>query len=192
MPSRISPSRRIASDRLGAGGDDADEVAEGRVAELAPALQLGGEEALDVVAGGEADGLAVGLEGLDHDAPGSVAAAAPGELGQKLEGALLGAEVRLSQTRVGIDHGGQRDAGEVVALGDHLRAEQNGAVGRGEAGERLGERARARGGCRRRGGSAPARGIASASSRSSFCVPAPMRESSGEPQAGQTSGSGSA
>ena len=72
-----------------------------------------------------ADRPRVGLEGLDEHAARRVAAAAARELGDELERPLLGAEVRDREARVGVDHGGERDPGEVVALRDHLRAEQH-------------------------------------------------------------------
>ena len=58
--------------------------------------------------------------------PGHVAASrAPGHLRQQLEGALGGAEIRHAQPDVGVHHAHQRDVRDVVALGDHLRADQN-------------------------------------------------------------------
>ena len=87
--------------------------------------------------GGVEDRAGVRLEGLDEHPPGRVAAAAPGELGQELEGALLGAEVGQAEARVGVDDGGELDAREVVALRDHLRADEHGALGAGEALERV-------------------------------------------------------
>ena len=58
--------------------------------------------------------------------PGTIAAAgASGHLGQQLKGALGGAKVRHAQADVGGDHAHQRHVGNVVALGDHLRAHQN-------------------------------------------------------------------
>ena len=73
--------------------------------------------------------------------PGRVAAAAAGELRDELEGALLGAEVGQREPGVGVDDRGERDAGEVMALRDHLRADEDGAVGGGEPVERLVQRA---------------------------------------------------
>ena len=104
-------------------------MAEGRVAELAAPLELVREEARHVVPGGQLERARVRLEALHQHAPGRVAAAASGELRYELEGALLGAQVGEPQSRVRVDDRGQRDAGEVVALRDHLRAEQDGAVG---------------------------------------------------------------
>ena len=123
---------------LGAGDDDPHEVRERRVAERAAPLELLGEEAPDVVARRVGDRPRVGLERLHDHAPRRVAAAAPRELGDQLERALLGAEVGHREAGVGVDHGGELDPGEVVALGDHLRPEQDAGLGVAEAAERLG------------------------------------------------------
>jgi hypothetical protein len=77
-----------------AGGDHTDEVAKRRVAELAPACQLVGEEARHVVVRGERDRPRVRLERLHEHASRRVAPAAAGELRDELKRALLGAEVR--------------------------------------------------------------------------------------------------
>ena len=139
----------------------------------------------------EAERPRVGLERLhDHLARG-VAAAAAGELRHELERALLGAEVGQREPGVGVDDRGERDAREVMALRDHLRADEDGPVGGREALERLAERARLRG----RVGVEPdplELGDALLPARaSSRCVPAPIRASSAEPQAGHASGTGS-
>ena len=73
-PTRASSPRSSARTARRAGGsrardDDANEVAERRIAELAPALELAGEELLHVVARGERDRARVRLVGLhDHAA----------------------------------------------------------------------------------------------------------------------------
>ncbi|MBE7452555.1 MAG: hypothetical protein HS111_27850 [Kofleriaceae bacterium] len=53
------------------------------------------------------------------------ATGAAGDLRQELEGALLGAEVRQRQRGVGAQDADEGDAGEVVALGHHLGADQD-------------------------------------------------------------------
>jgi hypothetical protein len=162
-------------------------MAERRVPELAPALELAGQEPRHVVPGRQLDRTGVGLEGLDQHPPRRVAAAPPCELGQQLERPLVGAEVGHAEGGVGVDHRRERDAAEVVSLRDHLRPEQNGAIGLAEAAERRGEGLWIL--CRV--------GIEAdrdelrqlvASSRSSRCVPAPILASSTEPQAGQACG----
>ena len=129
--------------RLRPGDDDSHEVAERRVTELAPPLELARQEARDVVAGGELDRARIGLERLHEHAPRRVTPAAARQLRQQLERALLGAEVREPEPRVGIDHGGERDAGEVVALRHHLRPDEDDAVGGRETRERRRECTRA-------------------------------------------------
>ena len=101
---------------------------ERRIAELAPPLELAGEEAGDVVPRRELDRARVGLERLHEHAARRVAAAAAGELRQQLERPLLRAEVRQAEARVRVDDRGERDAGEVVALRHHLRADQRGSA----------------------------------------------------------------
>ena len=59
----------------------------------------------------------------------------PGELHDQVEGPLLGAEARVLQRRVGVDGRGDRDVGQVVALRDHLRAQED----RGARARELGE-----------------------------------------------------
>ncbi len=86
-------------------------------------------------------------QGLDdHLSPGLAAAAAPGELGDHREGALLGAEVGEAQRRVGVEDRAQRHLGEVVALGDHLGADQDRAARLVEAAEDAGVGAASGGG----------------------------------------------
>ena len=189
IPAFSSSSARSDRLELRAADDDADEVAVRRVAE-----RRGGARAppsrkrADVVARRVRDRARVGLERLHEHAAGRVAAAAAGELGDQLERALLRAEVRHRERRVGVDHRGELDAGEVVALRDHLRAEQHCAPRRRRSGAAQRRAARASRPRPRRAGSAPAPGSSRASSRSSFCVPAPSRASSGEPHAGQFDG----
>ena len=91
----------------------------------------------------------------------------------------------MRETGVGVDDRGERDAREVVALGDHLRAEQHRAVAPRRSAERVGAALPASTPCPRRAGSARAPGTrARARARAAAC-PAPIRASSTEPQAGQ-------
>ena len=172
------------------GRDDVHEVAERRVPELAPPRQLVGQEARHVVVGRERERPRVGLEGLDEHATRRITAAAAGELGDELERPLLGAKVGHAEAGVGVDDRGQLDPGEVVALGDHLRPEQHGAVGLPEAPQRGGQRLGIRRGVRIEADQLEL-GTLAASSRSSRCVPAPIRAISVERQTGHSSGSGS-
>ena len=64
--------------------------------------------------------------GLDEHAAGLVAAAgAAGDLLDLLEAALGGAKIAAGEAEVGIDHADQRQVGEVIALGDQLRADHD-------------------------------------------------------------------
>src|SRR5262249_53245141 len=73
----------------------------------------------------------------DDDASRCVASAAPGELGKELEGPLLRPKVGQAESGVRVYDSCKLDAGEVVALRDHLRADENGAIGTREPLERL-------------------------------------------------------
>src|SRR5947209_16424861 len=106
---------------------------ERRIPELPASFELAGEKAWDVVIGGERDRARVGLERLDEHAPRCVAAASSRELRQQLERSLLRPEVGKTEAGVRVDDGRERDAGKVVTLRDHLRADEDGAVGGGEA-----------------------------------------------------------
>ncbi len=119
-------------------------MAERRVAERATALELAREEAGDVVARRVLHRARLRLERLDEDASRRVAAAAAGELGEQLEGSLLGAEVGQAQSGVGVDDRGELHAGEVMSLRDHLRAHENSTIGEREPLERGAELPRLR------------------------------------------------
>lgn len=84
---------------------DPDEVAEGRIAELPPALQLLGQEPRDVVPRRVHDRPGIGLERLDDYVARRIPAAPAGQLGDELEGSLLGPEVGHPQTGVGVNDG---------------------------------------------------------------------------------------
>ena len=145
------PALGDEGDLLGvaAAEDMADEVAARRVAELGAAGELGRGEALEVAALGELHGLGGGLEGLhDHRALEPSAARAARDLGEELEGALGGAEIRQLEREVGVEDPDQRHAREVQALGDHLGAEQDIQLARPEVGEDLAEAVLARHGVR--------------------------------------------
>ena len=68
----------------------------------------------------------VGLEGLQQaEALLAGAAGAAGHLAEQLEGALGGARIAIGQAEIGIDDADQRHVGEIVALGDQLRADDD-------------------------------------------------------------------
>ena len=92
------------------------------------------------------DRAGLGRHRLHEHAPVAAASGAAGELRDEREGALLGAEVREAQRRVGVEHDGERDVGEVVALGHHLRADEHAGRARLEAGAGRRRRRLARGG----------------------------------------------
>ena len=104
------------------------------------------EVAGDVVADGVRERRRVGLERLHDHPPGRVAPAPTGELRHELERPLLGSEVREREPGVRVHDGGDLDAGEVMPLRDHLRADERSGAGAREALERLAKRSRARSG----------------------------------------------
>ena len=113
----------------------------GRVAERLAAFQLAGQEAVAIVAGGVPDRARLGRDALHQHATLAAAPDAPGELCDQRECALLRTEVGEAQGGVGVKHHPERHVAEVVALGDHLRADQDPA--RGGSLEVTQERARA-------------------------------------------------
>jgi hypothetical protein len=110
-----------------------------RIAELPPALELAREEGVDVVASRKRDSARLGLERLHEDTAGRIPSAPACELRHELEGALLGAEVGHAEARVRVDHCRERDIGEVVPLGHHLRPDQDRSIRRRECAKRRGE-----------------------------------------------------
>ena len=96
---------------------------------------------------GELHDPRVGVERLDeHASRIAEASAAPGELRQQRERALLAAEVGELQPLVGVECRREPNAAHVVPLGHHLRADEHGAGLAREALEHVLERA-----ARRRG-----------------------------------------
>ena len=68
----------------------------------------------------------LGHVGLHEAAPGDErAAGAAGHLVQELEGALGRARVGLAEAEVAVDDADRRELREVVALGHHLRADDD-------------------------------------------------------------------
>ena len=106
--------------------DDVDHRHVRRVAHRPPVGGLLVEERRVVLRAGEADAV-VGREQRLHDglARAVAAAGAARHLRQQLERALGGAEIRQPEPDVGRDHADQGDVREVVALRDHLRADEH-------------------------------------------------------------------
>ena len=103
-----------------------DDPGEGRVLELSAPLKLRLHEGGVVVGRRCLEAGVARAERLNDDPPRLVAAPGPtGDLDQKLHRALRGAEVRDVQRLIGQQHGDERDAGHVVPLRDHLRADEN-------------------------------------------------------------------
>ncbi len=103
--------------------------AERRVAHHAPEGQFLFVKSLVVLRRRYAHGIVIGIDGLDeHDPRHAAASRAPGHLREQLKGALGRAEIRHAQPHIRRHHAHQRDIGDVVPLGDHLRAHQNAVV----------------------------------------------------------------
>ncbi len=130
---RRSP-RPARGARLVGRADDPDQVRERRVASARAALELAGEEAVAVVAGGVHDRARLaGRSSARARAPRAPRPTRPASW-------AISANVRSSARKSGKRSVASAssttpsvDVGEVVALGDHLRADQHAAVGRLEA-----------------------------------------------------------
>src|SRR6185437_6921812 len=82
-------------------------------------------EAGKIVQGGVLHGVVVGEEGLQNYFSRDLATpCATRNLRQQLEGAFRGAKVGKAERHIRANNSNQRDAVDVVALGDHLRADQ--------------------------------------------------------------------
>src|ERR1700683_1634843 len=77
------------------------------------------------MARGVLDRARCGGAALHQHAALAAAPDAPGELCDQRERALLRAEVGKAQGGIGVEHDPERDIAEVVAPGDHLRADQD-------------------------------------------------------------------
>ena len=90
------------------------------------ARQLLAQEARIVVHARQGDGVVVRQEGLNHDTSGLVPAAGPPrDLCKELEGPLAGAKVRKVKSEVRGHNANERHSRNVVALRDHLRANEH-------------------------------------------------------------------
>ena len=69
------------------------------------------------------------------------AAGAPGHLREQLKRPLGGAEVRQPEPDIGRDDADERDVREIVALGDHLRADEHVELAAAKAVQQIGETA---------------------------------------------------
>ncbi len=86
--------------------------------------------------------------GLDDGAAGLVGAACPArDLQQELEGALACTQVSAAQAGVGVDHAYQRQRGEVVTLGNDLRADEDIDLAALHAGDQFAQHLRATSPC---------------------------------------------
>ena len=115
---------------------------------------------------------------------------AAGDLRQQLERALGRSEVREAEADVGGDHADQRHVGKVVALGDHLRADQDVDFAARDFLERLDEAALAPHGIAIDARDARRRETALRISASTRSVPKPTRSMYGAAHFSQVCGTG--
>ena len=124
------------------------EARKRRVPELFAIVELVLDEPAHVVARGEDDGRVLRVARLDEDRARTLAAArATRHLDEELETALGRAEIRHGERGVGVDHADQRHVRKIVALRDHLRADEDvdlAGAHPGEHGLRLGPAATSR------------------------------------------------
>ena len=103
-----------------------DEAIVGRIFEDAPFDNLAFVHRVVVVVHCVADGLMVGLVGLDDDlALPSASSGATADLCHLLEAALVGAEIGIGNEVVGGEDSDDADVVEVESLGDHLCADKD-------------------------------------------------------------------
>ena len=115
---------------------------ERRVAHRAAELHLALVERRIVLPARELDAVVVRIQRLDDRLARLLAAAgAAGDLREQLERPLGGAEVGQAEADVGRHDADQRHARKVVALGDHLRADEDVDLAVAEPREQRGERA---------------------------------------------------
>ena len=111
--------------RLGA-DDDAGQPAERRQVRRLPLGDLPFVEALGIAGDDGAHHRMVRLVGLQQaEALPAGAPGPPGHLAEQLKRALGGARIAIGEAEIGIDHADQRHVGEMVALGDELRADDD-------------------------------------------------------------------
>ena len=117
---------------------DVDQANKRRVQRVAALVQVVVGKDRTVMLSDGADDRILGQVGLDDDLAGTIAAAgASRNLLQQIVGALPCSKIGELQRKVGIDHAHKRDLGKVEALGNHLGAQQHGAIGRIELLEQL-------------------------------------------------------
>ena len=117
---------------------DVDQTNKRRVQRVAALVQVVVGKDRTVVLGDGANDRILGQVGLDDHLTGSIAATGTTRhLFQQVVGALPCAKVGQLEGEVGINHAHERDLGKVEALGDHLGAQQHGAIGRIELLEQL-------------------------------------------------------
>src|SRR5688572_7165623 len=116
--------------------DRVDQRHHRRISHAAAKRELALEERAVVLAAGQLDAVVLGVEGLHDGLAGALAAPGPpGDLRQQLERALGSAKISESQPDVRRDDPDKRDTRKVMALRDHLRADEDVQLAGREAAE---------------------------------------------------------
>ena len=177
-----------ATARRGFGAQQCD-ARERRPAALFTFLQRAGGERLVAALQQQCQQRMIGILRLDqHFARPLGATRATGDLHDRLRQPLAGAKVRAEQALVGVQHHDQRDVRKIVALGQHLRADEDADLVAVDARQRRFQLALAAACCRDRCAPAarPETAARSVSSMRSVPCPtgfAPADRSSGTPRA---------
>src|SRR5215472_2689200 len=109
----------------GVANNDVGKCGKRRIGHDAAEVELALEKGRVVLVNGVLHGVVLWVVGLNQHAAGEIAAAgAAGDLREELEGALGGTKVGHGERRVCTDDTDECDAMEVVALGEHLRADE--------------------------------------------------------------------
>ena len=105
---------------------NAGQRRERRVVQQTPELQFPLEKREIILPRGELDRIVLGIIRFDQNFAGQRAApGAPGNLRQKLKRALGGPKIRQTELRIRGNDSHQRDALEIVAFRNHLRADED-------------------------------------------------------------------
>ena len=116
----LQPGQVVAAE------NQVDQMAERRISKGLALRQLELRKAAVVMPGDVINGVMIGRIGLDQDPPRSIAAAGPaGDLTEQREDPFGAAKVRQIKRRIGVQYPDQGHGREIMALGNHLRADQH-------------------------------------------------------------------
>jgi hypothetical protein len=111
--------------KLFAANEDVGESGVWRVVHPTAEAEFFFVKAEEVMLRGILNGVVILKVGLEDDLAGGLAASgSSGDLSKQLKGSLGGAEVRQSESDVGANDAHERYTMDIVAFGDHLRADE--------------------------------------------------------------------